>query len=138
MMSGPTKPPGILSIGLRGGEKDGKPTKWDLKLRSELNRLSNLDHTTSGGVVQEALEMDDEYRWKHFNESLPARLIDARRIEANRLRVGDSYECVFYRVYRIMLFEFRNRSSGHMHGQNERKRENGPGYRVEVIASPQW
>ena len=112
MISGPTKPPGILRIGCQGVEKDGKPTKWDLKLRSELNRLSNLDHTTSGGIVQEALEMDDEDRWKHFNERLPARLVDARWIEVHRLRVRYSYECVFYSMYRIVLFEFQYRSSG--------------------------
>ena len=56
--------------------------------------------------------MDDEYRWKHFNERLPARLVDARWIEVHRLRVTDSYECVFYSMYRIVLFEFQYRSSG--------------------------
>ena len=30
-------------------------------LRVELNGLSNLDHATEGGVVREALEVDNEY-----------------------------------------------------------------------------
>jgi hypothetical protein len=60
-MSGPTKPPRILSIGPQVGEKDGSRTKWDLTLRSELDtRLSNLDHITGGRVAQEGPEMDDE------------------------------------------------------------------------------
>ena len=107
MMSGPTKPQGILSTGCRRREKGGNRTKWDLKLRSKLDRLSDLDYTTGGGVVHEALEMDDEYRWKHLNERLPARLVDAHWIKVHRLRVGDLCECVFYTVYRIMLFKFR-------------------------------
>ena len=108
--------PWILSIGCPGGEKDGNRTKWDLKLRSELDRLSNFGHTTGGRVGQEALEMDDEYRWKHLDERLTARLVDARWI-AHRLRVGDSCECVFYSMYRIVLFGFQCQSSGQMRGQ---------------------
>jgi hypothetical protein len=62
----------------------------DLKLRSELGRLSILEHTTSYGVVQEALDI--EYRWKHFNERLTACLVDARWIEVHRLWMGDLCE----------------------------------------------
>ena len=63
--------------------------------------------------------MDDEYRWKYLTERLPARLVDASWIEVHWLRVGDSCECVFYSVYRIVLFEFQYRSSGHMRGRNQ-------------------
>ena len=42
--------------------------------------LVNLDYTTRSRIVQEALEMEDEYRWKRLDErrDLPARFIWAR------------------------------------------------------------
>jgi hypothetical protein len=72
-----------LSLDCRGGRGMGKKeivTWWDFELRGKLDRLANLDYATRGHVVQEALEMEDQYRWKRLDEhrDLLARFARAR------------------------------------------------------------
>ena len=43
-------------------------TWWDFELRRKLDRFAILDYATSNIVVNEALEMDHEYRWERFDE----------------------------------------------------------------------
>jgi hypothetical protein len=104
MISGPTKPRWNLNPELpRRKEEEGKRTLRDFELRGQLNRLAILDYATSGRVVGEALEMEDEYRWKRFNEyrDLPARFAGSRAgwTDLCKSWSRDVRECVLNGMY---------------------------------------
>jgi hypothetical protein len=50
------------------GKGEEERTQWNFELRGKLDRLATLDYAACNCVVKEALEMDDEYRWKCFDE----------------------------------------------------------------------
>ena len=73
MISGPTQPRRIISLGNHGRNEGKNRTKWDFELRRELNRLVNLNYAIRRGIVQEALKMEDENGWKRLDLHLLAR-----------------------------------------------------------------
>jgi hypothetical protein len=58
----------LFSTSTAVGKGEEERTWWDFELRGKLDRLAILDYVTRDCVVNEALEVDDEYRWKCFNE----------------------------------------------------------------------
>jgi len=58
-----------MSTSWREGENR---TEWNFEFRSEPDRLVDLDHATCGRIVDEALELEDEYGWKVLDEHLLA------------------------------------------------------------------
>ena len=67
MVSELTKPRSILSFE-PAGKGEGERTWWDFELWGKLDRLGILDYATRICVEKEALEVDDEYSWKCFDE----------------------------------------------------------------------
>jgi hypothetical protein len=101
MISGSAGPRWNLNPGLpRRKEEEGKRTWRDFELRGQLNRFAILDYPTSSRVVGEALEVEDEYRWKRFNEyrDLPARFAGARAGWTD-LWPRDVRECILNGMY---------------------------------------
>ena len=70
MMPGPIGQ--VDSASMKREKKKRLCTKWDFELRCKLYGFANLHDATRGHIVQEALEIEDEYRWKRFDEHLLA------------------------------------------------------------------
>jgi hypothetical protein len=105
MISRPTEPRTILSLGERGRNERESRTWWDFELRHELNRLADLIYAIRGRIVQEALKMEDENGWQRLEKHLLARLARARLADLHGLGLRDMCECVLNVVYRIGLRE---------------------------------
>ena len=74
MISGWTRPRKIFSLG-RNKENIIKKlysTWWDFKLGGELNWFTDLNYVICGRIVQEALKMEDENKWKRLDLHLLA------------------------------------------------------------------
>jgi hypothetical protein len=65
-----TRSQSILSLGYR--EKAENRTRWDFEFWCQLNGLSDLRYTARSHIVSNAVEMEDEYWRKRFNENLLA------------------------------------------------------------------
>ena len=70
MMPGPIGQ--VDSASMKREKKKRLRTEWDFELRCKLYGFANLHDATRGHIVQEALEIEDEYRWKRFDEHLLA------------------------------------------------------------------
>jgi isocitrate dehydrogenase kinase/phosphatase len=105
MIPGQTETRGILSLGEHGENKGENHTKWDFELWRELNRLANLNYAIRCRIVQEALKMENENRWKRFDLDFLARLTCVQLGDLHELGQRDVYESVFNSVYRIGLRE---------------------------------
>ena len=60
-----------------GKTKGENHTEWDFELWPELNGLADLIYALRCHVVQEALKMEDENRWKLLKEYLLSCLVRA-------------------------------------------------------------
>ena len=60
MISGPTEPREIFSLGWRWGNEGEHRTEWYFELWCELNRFAYLIHATFRRIVQEPLKMKDK------------------------------------------------------------------------------
>ena len=59
------------SIDCRGEKrKKGRRTWWDFELRGKLDRFIALGYATRDRVIRETFEMEDQYRWKRFDDSV--------------------------------------------------------------------
>ena len=68
-------------------------TRTNLKIRPEGHLLANLDDVSDVGVVEEALEVQDENRWQGLDELLSTGFDDNPRASGNcdldRMRIRD-------------------------------------------------
>ena len=101
-ISGPTNRRWDLNPDCRE-EKEKERTWRDFKLGRQLNRFIILDNAPSGRVVGEALEMEDEYRWKRVNEHCDwlARFTGSRagRTDMRKSWLSGVRECVLNGMY---------------------------------------
>jgi hypothetical protein len=95
---------GVLAYLARGERKDNR-TKWDFKLRRELNRFADLNYAIRGRVIHEPLKMEDKNGWKRLEKYLLACIARARLADLHRLGLRDVCECVLNGVHRIGLRE---------------------------------
>lgn len=87
MISGPTEPGGILSLGQQERNKGKNRTNWDFELRCKLNRLARLNYDIRGCIVLEALKMEDENGRKRLDLHLLDRLSRAGLVDRRGLRL---------------------------------------------------
>jgi hypothetical protein len=76
-----------FDCGGRNGRREKNCTWWDFELRGKLDRFADLDYATRVRIVQEALQMEDEHRWKRLDEhrDLLARFTRVRWADLYRL-----------------------------------------------------
>ena len=74
-------------------------TEWDFELGGKLDGLVNLDYTTCGLIVSEALELNNKNGWKRLDQHLLARIAQSGRTVLPGLRLGDAHKGVFNGEY---------------------------------------
>ena len=54
----------LLDLGIADGIGKKNHTKWDFKLRHDLNRIAYLSYALRRYIVRKSFKMEDENQWK--------------------------------------------------------------------------